>query len=326
MPGSSPVQQPEKIMECKDLEPNLTLYLYDEMSAAERAASEAHLAACARCRGLLDETRRLQQLLNQRTAIEPTPDLLVRCRLKLDEALEREQLGWRSLFREWLPGMGMGRPSGALAALTLVLFGFGLGWMLRPQAARVALPPERGLTTSSATDLGDARISGISQVSPDPQTGAVRITLNAEHRVTMEGSLDDARIRQVLVYALKSYSNPGIRLDTLEALRARSDDPSVQPALLSALRHDPNLGVRLDALRAVRKMDWNPEVREALLDVLRNDKNPGLRGAVVDELVKHAAKDPALVPVLENLAEHDTDQYVHTTALRTLVALGANNN
>jgi hypothetical protein len=315
-------------MNCKDFSENVALLTYDELQGAERAACEAHLAACSSCQGLLEESRRLQALLSERVSPEPTAELLVRCRQTLDEALDREQMGWRAALREWLPALGIVRPSAALAALTLAVLGFGLGWTLRPRARVPIQGAGNAISPASTTDLGDARISGISQVSPDPETGGVRITLNAERRMTLEGSLDDENVRKVLVYALKSYNNPGIRVDTLEALRASGNNPSVQPELLDTLRHDPNLGVRLEALKAVRRMNWSAEVRQALLDVVHQQRsNQGLRGAVVDELVKHAVKDKDEVALseLEQLAANDPNDYVRMKSLRALVALGSNN-
>jgi len=316
-------------MNCEDFNENLPLLMYDELRVADRAACEAHLAACSNCQGLLEGSRRLRGLLNERTSREPAPDLLVRCRQALDEALDREQMGWGAALREWLPRLGIVRPAGALAALTLVVLGFGLGWTLRPRRGVLVPDREKDLSQASTMGLGDARISGISQVLPDPKTGGVRITLNAERRMTLEGSLDDDNVRKVLVYALNSYDNPGIRVDTLEALRGSSNNPSVQPELLHTLTNDPNLGVRLEALKAVRRMNWNPEVRQALLDVVHQAKaNQGLRGAVVDELVKHAVKDKDVVALsaLEQLAANDPNDYVRVKSLRALVALGADNN
>jgi hypothetical protein len=316
-------------MNCNDFSESLPLLMYDELPVAERAACEDHLASCSVCQSLLEESRRLHALLNEQKAPEPAPDLLVRCRQALDEALDREQMGWRAALREWLPGFGIVRPTGALAALSLVVLGFGLGWTLRPRTGVPVAGTEKDFSLVSSMGLGDARISGISQVSPDPKTGGVRITLNAERRMTLEGSLDDDNVRKVLVYALKSYDNPGIRVDTLEALRASGNNPSVQPELLNALRNDPNLGVRLEALKAVRRMNWSPEVRQALLDVVQQPKaNQGLRGAVVDELVKHAVKDKDEVALsaLEQLAANDSNDYVRVKSLRALVALGADNH
>jgi hypothetical protein len=301
-------------MNCDDLEKTSSLYLYDELGANERAAFEAHLVACAACRTRLEETRRLHRLLGQCPQPEPTPELLVRCRQALDDALDHEQLGWRSLLRGWLWQFGPMPATRAVAVLTLVLFGFMLGWTLHPRAR--SLPPlAPGATASSfmGPDLGDVRIRHISEVAPDPQSGGVRITLDAERRVTLEGSLDDPRIRQVLVDTVRGYDNPGIRRDTLDALRMHRDNPSVRAALLYALRHDTNPGVRLEALKTARGMQWGADVRQALLDALEHDANPGVRVAAMDALVEHAQEEgmnETLMPVLERLAASDQNRYV----------------
>jgi Putative zinc-finger len=312
-------------MSCKDREQNVALYLYDEMPAAERAAFDRHLEGCPACRGALEEWRRLQTVLNERAAPELTPELLVRSRQALEEALEREHWGWRALVREWFP-RGFPEFSRVAAVVTLVAFGFSLGWLLRPRVSQMAAPGAASTIPASMTgsELGGARINSISQVAPDPQTGQVRITLNAERRVTMEGSLDDPHIRQVLVYAVKSYGNPGIRLDTLSALREGAQDPSVQEALLYALGNDKNAGVRLEALKAVRRMEWSPEVEKALVNSVERDSNSGLRGEAIDELVERAVKnkDRDLVPVFTRLAVDEPDRYVRLKAVAALRELG----
>ena len=311
-------------MNCHTLEETLDLYLYDELPADDRAAVESHLAACAACQGKVASARKLHELMNQRRRIEPRPEVLVRCREALEEALDREQHGWRSLIREWIALPGGIHPSRAITALTLVVFGFGFGWVLRPRLHQVVTPAQPGANSApryAGADLG--RISSISQVDPNPQTGQVRITLNAERRVTLEGSLDDPRIRQVLVYAVKKYDNTGIRLDTLSALKNGSSHPAVREALLYALLHDPNAGVRLEALKTVQEMGWNTEVRGALLQAVRRDTNPGVRVTAIDELVNHALKnrDQELVPVLQNLSTTDSNSYVRLKAFAALQEL-----
>ncbi len=314
-------------MTCKDFVKNLTFYVYGELAADQRMALEAHLAACQNCRDELDKLRKINDLMNQRPVLEPAPELLVRSRISLNEALDREPAAWRALWREWVPTWATAHPAGAAGAVALIAFGFSLGWFLR--ARTPALPPQDAATNASLAstlvpDLGGARIKNITQVAPDPQTGAVRITLDAERRVTMEGSLDDPHIRQVLVYAVKSYDNPGIRLDTLEALGPAVNDPAIQEALLYDLGHDPNAGARLAALKAVGKMNWSPELRAALERVVERDPNAGVRDEAVDDLIEHgtARRDPELVPILKQLASRHSDAYVRLKSLAALRDMG----
>jgi hypothetical protein len=315
-------------MNCDDLEKTSSLYLYDELGAEDRAAFETHLASCAGCRMRLEEARRLHRVLSECPRPEPTPELLVRCRQALDEALEREQLGWRGLLRGWMWQFGAAPAPRLAAVLTLLLFGFGLGWTLRPRARSLApLTPSGTTSPFGASDLGDVRIRHISEVAPDPQSGGVRITLDAERRVTLEGSLDDPRIRQVLVDTVTGYDNPGIRRDTLDALRTHRDNPSVRAALLYALRHDANAGVRLEALKTVRGMQWGPDVHQALLGALEHDANPGVRVAAVDALVEHAVEEgenETVMPVLLKLAASDQNPYVRLQCLAAVRKMEGN--
>lgn len=306
-------------MNCTELDENLSLYLYDELPAEQRQACETHLAACAHCRARLEETRRLHGVLGKRPSPEPSPELLVHCRASLEEALDRELSGvsWKSLFNQWSSAFGSMSHLPIAAALTLVVLGFSMGWTLRtrPAGVRPAMI-EESLTSSGDTDLSNLRINNISQVASGPKNGDVRITVNAERQMTLEGSLDDPRIRQVLIDAVTGYDNPGIRRDSMEVLRRHADNPNVRPALLYAVQNDPNAGVRLDALEAVQGMEWNPEVRQALLNSLDHEKNQGVRVAAIDVLTDHA--DQATLPALQRLAANDPNRYVRMKSVSAI--------
>jgi len=306
-------------MNCSELDENLALYLYDELPVEQRQDIEAHLAACAQCRTRLDGTRRLHGVLGERPSPEPSPELLLQCRAALEEALDRELSGvsWKSLLNQWSSALGSISRLPVAAALTLVVFGFSLGWVLRTRPAGI-LPAtnEESLTSLGDSDLNNFRINNISQVAAGPKNGDVQITVNAERQMTLEGSLDDPRIRQVLIDAVTGYDNPGIRRDSMEVLRRHADNPNVRPALLYAIQNDPNAGVRLDALEAVQGMDWNPEVRQALLNSLDHEKNQGVRVAAIDVLTDHA--DQATLPALERLAADDSNRYVRMKAVSAI--------
>jgi HEAT repeat protein len=177
----------------------------------------------------------------------------------------------------------------------------------------------------AGSDLENMRISGISRVAPDPQTGSVKITLDAERRVTLEGSLNDPKIQQVLVYAVKSYDNPGIRRDTLDALRSHADNPNIRQALLYAMRRDANAGVRLEALEAVCNMKSSDDVHAALLEALEHDTNAGVRVAAVDALIDHTEREGCDMPTahaLEHLATADRNPYVRLKCANAMMKLG----
>ena len=318
-------------MDCKQCEEYLTLDLYGELPPGQRASYEAHLAGCAHCQAAREQVRGLHEVLAQRPRVEPSPDFLVECRQALVEALDRERLGWRGLIREWLPFLQLSPPRlapRAAFALSLVVFGFGLGWTLRPRAASVVPSQPGSVTTSSLADADfeNMRINDISGVAPDPKTGDVRITMDAQRRVTLEGSLDDPHIQQLLVYAVKSYDNAGIRRDTLDALRARTKCPNIRAALLYTMEHDPNVGNRLAALDAARGMQGGDDLQQSLLKVLEHDKNMGVRVESVDLLadrVEKEGRNEAILSALERLATNDPNRYVRLKCVTALRKLGS---
>ena len=124
-------------MNCQDFEENLPLLLYGELTAPERAACDEHLAGCANCRAAQTKVEQFHHVLAQRPEPEVSATLLAEARMGLDEALDRQQHGWRGLLRNGLPILRFQPASGFAFGLTLVLVGFGLGWGLRPHAARL---------------------------------------------------------------------------------------------------------------------------------------------------------------------------------------------
>lgn len=306
-------------MNCMEIDENLALYLYEELPEDRRQAFEAHLAGCEDCRIRLEETRRLHAVLGGRVSPEPSPELIVLCRTALEEALDRELAGvsWKSLWAQWTSSLGSISRLPIAAGLTLVVLGFSLGWTLRTRAPGIRPTiNEQSMGSLGDSDMSNIKINNISQVTPSAKTGDVRITVNAERQMTLEGSLDDPHIRQVLIDAVTGYDNPGIRHDSMDVLRQHANNPNVRTALLYAFQNDPNPGVRLDALQTVQSMDWSPEIQQALLNSLDHEKNQGVRVAAIDVLADHA--DLAALPALHKLAADDTNRYVRMKSASTI--------
>jgi Putative zinc-finger len=311
-------------MSCKEFEESLTLSPYDELPPEARADLDSHLRVCQECRVRLEQMNRLHKLLSSRPTSEPPPQFLAECRMALDEAIDHElsSVSWKKLGAELWAGLTALPMTRATWAFAVLLFGVGLGWTLRPLISKVpsVSTGANKASTTTNSDLSNMRINAITQVSPVPDassTGEVRITVDAERRMTLQGSLDDPRIRQVLEDALRSYSNPGIRRDSLAALQEGADrHPSVRDALLYALQNDPNSGVRLEALKTVRRLEWSSDVQQALLRAIAPDNNLGVRVAALDLLAEHA--DKATLPVFERLAEKDSVPYVRMKSLHAV--------
>ncbi len=289
-------------MDCQKLQDDLPLLLYGELSPSEMEACQEHVANCPTCKAERTNIERLHEVLAQRPSPEPTASLLAEARLALDESLDREQHGWRALWSGGFRTLRFQPVSGFAVALTLILCGFGVGWGLRPHVNNLA--PTAGEVNSAGAaspDFDNMSISRISRVDPDPQTGGVKITMDAQRRVTLEGSMDDPQIQRVLVYTVKNYDNPGIRRDTLDALRNHTDNPTIRQALIYAMQHDSNAGVRLEALGDVSDRKSDTDVHAALLEALEHDANPGVRVAAVDALVDKTETQDWDAPTAEAL-------------------------
>lgn len=313
-------------MDCPSMEESLPLLVYGELSSDEVAACNEHLAGCGQCRAAREKLEQLHQVLAQRQPVEVDPGLLAEARMGLDDAIENQQHGWAALWRNGLPILRFQPASGFALALTLILCGFGVGWGLRPHVSAITSGTGEANNASVAgPDLDNMHISGISRVDPDPQTGGVKIVMDAEHRVTLEGSLDDPKIQQVLVYAMKSYDNAGIRRDTLDALRTHTDNPNIRKALIYAMQNDPNAGVRLEALGAVCNLNSSADVHKALLESLQHDTNPGVRVAAVDALIDATEKegtDEPTTAALAHLATTDSNPYVRLKCANAVMKSG----
>lgn len=307
----------EQNMNCLEIAQLLVFYVCDEVNDQERAAIEQHLAICPDCQAQLNEEREFHQAL----AFLPRSDeqldsagiLLSQCRSELAEKLDdlgrprtKEKLSVFSFLRHWMA------LHPAWSAATLVLLGLVAGiesaqW-LTGQNNAVALEDAVNVRPGpriTEEQLSKMAVAGVNFTpSPDPGAKNVRVQLSAEQPVELTGSLDDSDVRNVLTYVVMNGErfDSGVRLDCLDALRARAEDAQVRSALLCAARKDQNPAVRLKALEALRSSTSDNVVRDALLEALKNDSNPGVRVEAVNLLVRslepaqHGMRAPVAPP------------------------------
>ncbi|MGB7844729.1 MAG: HEAT repeat domain-containing protein [Candidatus Acidiferrum sp.] len=285
---------------CLEISPLLVFYVCDEVSDQERAAIEQHLANCAACQTQLSEERGFQTAIVSLPRADELADssgiLLSQCRSELAEKLDDltcPPAKQKAHAFAWLRGWMALHP--AWSAATLVLFGLVAGvqstqWFagsdVVAQDQAVNVHPSQPLTDDQ---LSKMVVAGIN-FTPSPYSGSqnVRVRMSAEQPVELNGNLDDSEVRSVLTFVVKSGErfDSGMRLDCLEALKARAEDSEVRVALLSAARKDQNPAVRLKALEALRDAGVDSVVRKTLLEALQHDSNPGVRVEAVNLLVR----------------------------------------
>ena len=309
-------------MKCEWVRENFVLHVYGELADDARHELEQHVARCADCAAELKAEQEFHDLLSQERVADPTPNLLASSRMRLQEALETAQQGtfWSRLAFDPANWLRQLRFSPALASVILILgFAGGIGTTYKIYG------PHTNTTTATSTTQADpathtqATVAGIDSITQDPATNQVSIKYNTVTPQEYQGSLNDQRVQELLLFAARNNYNSGVRVDSVDLLSKRSSDTQVREALIYALQNDTNPGVRLksiDALGNYVKTDTN--VRDAVLRALVNDDNSGVRIEAL-RLIEPVKADGSVRGVLMALAAKDSSQYIKSQA-RTMLA------
>ena len=304
-------------MKCEWVRENITLHVYGELADDARHELEQHVARCADCAAELKVEQEFHVLLSQDRAAEPTPNLLAASRMRLQEALETAQPGgiWRRLAFDPANWLRQVRFSPALASVILILgFAGGVG-----TSYKVFVHPTQGLITGVTPAPAEASITGIRSITQDPGTNTVDIKYDTVSTLETQGSMNDQRIQQLLLFAARNNYNSGVRMDSVDLLTQKPDVSQVREALVYALRYDTNPGVRLKALDGLgRFVKDDTRVRDVVLEALVNDSNPGVRTEAL-RLIEPVKADGSVRGVLMTLAAKDQSQYIKSQA-RTMLA------
>jgi hypothetical protein len=309
-------------MDCELAQQKIALFAYGELPDDQCPALEGHLATCQRCQEEFAAVQALQQAMALAPAQEPSANLLAQARLRLEEALDNmPRTSWltriqQSVFR----GVGtLGRAP--VAASALLVLGLGAGSWVGVQLAAHSRHPVAEL--AGAVE-GAGKIANVSSVVREANTENVEVHFNRLVPETAQGSLDDPRIRELLVLGTQSQVNPGVAQKSVSLLAGECEaghqcaDGPIRKALLVALRYDKNSGVRLNALNGLKPyVAEDMGVRDGVLEALLDDPDATVRSRAI-ELLHPVEADSSVREVLHTVASEDDNPHIRTVSQEVL--------
>ena len=305
-------------MNCEWVKTNGTLYLYDELADDARHELEQHMAKCGECAHEMDAMRLFHTAMSRSIPVQdPSASMLAASRMRLQEALEHteQSAGWSKWTVDVAGWLNQIKFSPALTAV-LLMFGFGTG-VFTTYMTRPAIGGQTGVNAPQ-----NAAIASIASITPDPNDSK-KVSINYSKLVPeqAQGSLDDPRIQQLLLYAARSNYNSGVRLDSVSLLTEKPDDNNIREALIYALRYDKNPGVRLKAMEGLKPyVKSDVRVRDAMLEALLRDTNSGVRTEAIRALQPVTA-DSSVRATLAALAAQDPNKFIRSESARVLSTL-----
>jgi hypothetical protein len=308
-------------MKCEWVQENILLYVYNELADDARYELEQHIARCADCAAELKASRKFNAVISQFPVEEPSANLLAASRMRLQEGLETAEQGgfWQRLMFDPAAWLRQVHFSPTLAAVIFIVgFAGGIGAAYKIVGGSGGAVP---MALNPSSQPAEASISGISSVTQDPGSNQISIKYQTVSTQEAQGSLNDQRIQQLLLFAARNNYNSGVRMDSVDLLTQKPDDTHVREVLMYGLRYDPNPGVRLKALGALGPYVKNDvRVRDAVLESLMNDSNAGLRIQAL-HLLEPVSADSSVRVVLQKLAQNDQSPYIRSQARRVLTQL-----
>jgi hypothetical protein len=325
-------------MNCEVAHERIVTAAYGELPDDELHELERHVSGCTACQAEREQVLALKVLANAHLVEEPEANLIARARLRLDEALDAlpprrwyERVGQR--LRHGFAGM----QAAPVAALLVLAVGAGAGgvggmkWAQRHGATSTAVTAAStaAVQTRQPAEVANvapemASVAGISSITRRPNSEIVDVNYNQLVPGHVQGSLDDPKIRQLLMLATKNSTSAQVRDDSVSLLAAEckaghSCKPAgIREALMVALRYDKNAAVREKALQGLEPyVAEDVRVRNAVLEALLTDSDPKIRTASIN-LLEPVEADTSVRQVLYSVSTSDDSPQIRDVSRQIL--------
>jgi hypothetical protein len=307
-------------MNCEKRKELLAGWMDNQLTDAERAEMDAHLAICVECRQELETNRRLWASMGEIVTPEPSDKMQVRFDAMLD-TYRQEQTNRRPGIFFYLRQLFAVRPGFTWAySVGVLVLGLGLGYVLS-RAAAGASGSGSGVGAGSEVVAGSgAGTGGTSVVGLVADSGA-GTGAGTDKQQLQALSTQVREMREMILLALLENPSASERMRGVSyTSEIKGVNKNVVDALLSTLNNDPNSNVRLITLEALTHYAEDPVVREGLVQSILHQDSPLVQAALADVMLKLQEKK-AVRPLKELLQQKGLNEMVRNKIEQTLTRL-----
>jgi HEAT repeats/Putative zinc-finger len=329
-------REPDKLAsrQCEAAQRDIALAVYGELPDDASHRLEHHLAECGHCRRELEAVQGLRQAMSLYPMLDPSPNLLTRTRLRLEEALDVvPRSGWMTrIVDRFFSGIARVQSAPVMASGFLIL-GLSTGGVGGYRMGHKSVPPPTPpvqIAEGQDASQGGLQVASIESIQVlNHQPGSERVQIGYQRLVpeTMTGSLDNPEIRELLLKGAENRVDPDIKANSLDVLIGacvagrQCDDGRVRDTLMIALRRDKDPNVRLKALDGLKPyVAEDRNVRDVVLHALLKDSDSNVRMKAVD-LLQPVDSDSSVRQALHNVADTDQNPYLRTVSRQVLSTL-----
>jgi hypothetical protein len=316
----------------KNYREKLLLYLYEELTEAEREEVEAHLQTCSECKAKMRQLQAFRQAIPQKPLIEPDEATLLSLRNMVSNTIrsgQQQKRGFGSSFVSFL------QPAPALRiafAMAIFILGIFLGRQgFTPESANDETILQDLLTANRQIQSGNSAVNpllaSVERINYDPQTGNIEIYYTTMNDIRLRGKSDDAAVRQLLRQAMLEEQDPTVRLHAVKTVRSITEshpvfDKDIAEALTLLLEKEQNPGVRLKVLKALSVQMPDSAVKAALVMVLLDDPSPAMRIEALEGILTHPLSEDDF-NILRVVVIQDPNNYIRSRAEKAIPPQGS---
>ena len=170
-----------------------------------------------------------------------------------------------------------------------------------------------------------AEIASVSGVERQPNSNLVEVTYKQVEPMRLRGTLDDPKIRQLLMLASQNGASSNLRDDSIGLLAAECrsghgcqgaglKNTDIRDVLMVSLRYDRSATVRHKALEGLQPfVSEDMQVRDAVLEALMNDPDAHIRSTAIS-MLEPVEADTSVRQVLSTVALSDQNSNIRTAS------------